>query len=276
MIEMQIPALDFVAMEKCQVRIDNLTKPLNSLYYFEVIAKKLAGITENPSPKIIPRKILVLNKEEQELNLPLAIFAKRVQAPIVNLSIPKLSELSPRTYFKESLKICDDYILEEKQIIGLGQNGINAEKDYQLVFDYYCQNEIEQMPFNKIDKGILFLSSLIIAAAQKRCLVVLDGLSTSLAALIATKINPKVKDYLLASHYSISPKQREALELLDIPAYLHLDLQGDCGLGAALGISLVDAALHMLNDMKTFGEADVAVANDGPGAIKQNKNIKDM
>ncbi|WP_245539364.1 nicotinate-nucleotide--dimethylbenzimidazole phosphoribosyltransferase [Succinispira mobilis] len=273
---MQIPALDFVAMKKCQVRIDNLTKPLNSLHYFEIIAKKLAGITENPSPKIIPRKILVLKKEEQEVDLPLAIFAKRVQAPIVSISIPRLRELSTGTYFKESLKICSDYIREEKQIIGLGQNGIDAEKDCQLIFDYYCQNEIEQMPFNKIDKGIVFLSSLIIAAAQKRCLVVLDGLSTSLAALIATKINPKVKDYLLASHYSISPKQREALELLDIPAYLHLDLQGDCGLGAALGISLVDAALHMLNDMKTFGEADVAVANDGPGAIKQNKNIKDM
>jgi len=38
---------------------------------------------------------------------------------------------------------------------------------------------------------------------------------------------------------------------------------------AALGLKLVDASLHMLNDMKTFSEAQVAVATDGPGAGRQ-------
>ena len=40
---------------------------------------------------------------------------------------------------------------------------------------------------------------------------------------------------------------------------------------ASLGIRLVDAALHVLNDMKTFAEASVAVADDGPGASRQLK-----
>lgn len=44
-----IPELDIEAMEKCQIRLDNLTKPLNSLYYFELIAK-IAGLTSNPKP----------------------------------------------------------------------------------------------------------------------------------------------------------------------------------------------------------------------------------
>ena len=39
-----------------------------------------------------------------------------------------------------------------------------------------------------------------------------------------------------------------------------------------VGLILIDGSLHMLNDMKTFAEAAVAIANDGPGAQKQNYN----
>ena len=48
----------------------------------------------------------------------------------------------------------------------------------------------------------------------------------------------------------------------------------DDGTGAAMGMSLIDASLHVLNDMKTFGAAEVAIAQDGPGALKQSKAIK--
>jgi nicotinate-nucleotide--dimethylbenzimidazole phosphoribosyltransferase len=38
---------------------------------------------------------------------------------------------------------------------------------------------------------------------------------------------------------------------------------------------LINASLHVLNDMKTFGEAEVAVAQDGLGAMRQSKDVKD-
>ena len=41
------------------------------------------------------------------------------------------------------------------------------------------------------------------------------------------------------------------------------------GLIASLGMGLVEAALHILNDMRTFAETRVAVASDGPGAGRQ-------
>ena len=43
-----------------------------------------------------------------------------------------------------------------------------------------------------------------------------------------------------------------------------------------MGMSIIKASLHVLNDMKTFGEAEVAVAQDGPGALKQTKDVKDI
>ena len=119
------------------------------------------------------------------------------------------------------------------------------------------------------------LVGVILGAAASGAAVVLDGMITSAAALIAVQIAPTVKEYLIGSHFSVEPAHQEALALLDIPAYLQLDMNIGDGTGAALGMSIITAALHVLNDMKTFGEAEVAVAQDGPGALRQNKNVKD-
>ena len=119
------------------------------------------------------------------------------------------------------------------------------------------------------------LAGVILGAAAGRTAVVLDSLVTSAAALIAFKLSPEIKEYLIGSHYSTEPAHRAALELMEIPAYLHLDINLGQGTGACLGMSLIKASLHVLNDMKTFGEAEVAVAQDGPGALKQDKSVRD-
>ncbi|HAK74819.1 MAG TPA: nicotinate-nucleotide--dimethylbenzimidazole phosphoribosyltransferase, partial [Sporomusaceae bacterium] len=119
------------------------------------------------------------------------------------------------------------------------------------------------------------LVGVILAAASGGAAVIVDGLITTAAALIAVKIAPNVKDYLIGSHISTEPAHKVALDMIGVPAHLHLDMRLGEGTGAALGMSLVNAALHVINDMKTFGEAEVEVAQDGPGALKQTKNVKD-
>jgi len=101
--------------------------------------------------------------------------------------------------------------------------------------------------------------------------VVLDGLATSAAALIAVKMAPLARQYLVASHFAVEPAHKVALDLIQIPGYLHLDMHLGEGIGGALGMSLINASLHVVNDMKTFGEAEVATAEDGPGTLKQSK-----
>lgn len=276
-IKDQIQPLDEVAMEKCQIRIDNLTKPLNSLYYFEVIAKKLAGITGNPRPEQMQRKVLIVNTLDNNILVQdpvLKIFLQRVNANLNIISKSEVKKTSEVITVNELDELFAKYIGQEQQIIALGQYGINASNSSNQLFSYFKDEKVGSLNCLKTDQGILFLTKLILAAAKHKCLIVLDGLATILAAMLAIKIAPKVKQYLIAAHYARDKEQLLALQILDLPAYLYLDLAGDDGIGATLGISLVDAALHVLNDMKTFGEAEVAVANDGPGAEKQNKNIK--
>ncbi|MGL5512599.1 MAG: nicotinate-nucleotide--dimethylbenzimidazole phosphoribosyltransferase, partial [Sporomusa sp.] len=55
-----ITALDTKAMERCQLRIDNLTKPLNSLGSFEHIARRLAGITGDGRPRRLKKSIIIM------------------------------------------------------------------------------------------------------------------------------------------------------------------------------------------------------------------------
>lgn len=42
-----------------------------------------------------------------------------------------------------------------------------------------------------------------------------------------------------------------------------------------MGLSLFDAALDMVNEMKTFGQGGVDVAEDGPGKGRQRRMCSD-
>ena len=54
-----------------------------------------------------------------------------------------------------------------------------------------------------------------------------------------------------------------------LPDMLTLDAHLTAGIAGILGIEIVRAALHVINDMKTFTETGVAVAIDGAGAGRQ-------
>ena len=60
------------------------------------------------------------------------------------------------------------------------------------------------------------------------------------------------------------------MKYLGIQPHLFYGFEMDEALGATMGLSVLDAGMHMLNDMKTFGEASVNVAVDGPGSERQD------
>lgn len=104
------------------------------------------------------------------------------------------------------------------------------------------------------------IAGVILGAASHRLPVVIDGFISGASALIAYLLQPRVKDYLIASHCSAEQGHKVALEFLGLDPLLDLDLRLGEGTGAALGISLVEAAVKVLNEMATFGEAGVSDA----------------
>jgi nicotinate-nucleotide--dimethylbenzimidazole phosphoribosyltransferase len=102
------------------------------------------------------------------------------------------------------------------------------------------------------------LAGVILGAAANRIPVVIDGFISGAAALIAVKLCPQVKDYLIASHLSVEQGHRIMLEYMGLQPLLSLDMRLGEGTGAALGISLVEASVKILKEMKTFDEAGVS------------------
>ena len=102
------------------------------------------------------------------------------------------------------------------------------------------------------------LAGVVLAAASERVPVVIDGFISTAAALIAYKLEPKVKDYLIASHCSVEKGHKAILDYLGLKPILDLSLRLGEGTGAALAMNIVDAAVKVLNEMATFEAAGVS------------------
>jgi nicotinate-nucleotide--dimethylbenzimidazole phosphoribosyltransferase len=102
------------------------------------------------------------------------------------------------------------------------------------------------------------LTGLILGAAANRVPVVLDGFISGAAALIAVELAPWCRDVLIASHRSVEPGHQAVLDHLGLPPLLDLRLRLGEGTGACLAIGLAQAAVKVLTQMATFGEAGVS------------------
>jgi nicotinate-nucleotide--dimethylbenzimidazole phosphoribosyltransferase len=101
------------------------------------------------------------------------------------------------------------------------------------------------------------ISGAIIAAAQRRIPVLVDGFIVSVAALAASRLNPSCRPYLIFSHRSAEQGHRLVLQALNAQALLDLDLRLGEGSGAALALPILRLACALHNRMATFAEAAV-------------------
>ena len=109
---------------------------------------------------------------------------------------------------------------------------------------------------------IAALVGAIEAAAGSGRLVVLDGFITSVAALVARERRPEVMRYIVAGHVSAERSHRPLLERLGTVPLLDLELRLGEGSGAVLAVSLVQSAVRLMREMRTFEEANLERPSD--------------
>lgn len=102
------------------------------------------------------------------------------------------------------------------------------------------------------------MAGVMLAAAAHRVPVLVDGFISSVAALVASKLQPLAVDYMLASHLSEEPGHAVALELLGLTPFLQMKMRLGEGTGAALAMTMVDAALKITHEMASFEQAGVS------------------
>ncbi|MCP4050257.1 MAG: nicotinate-nucleotide--dimethylbenzimidazole phosphoribosyltransferase, partial [bacterium] len=102
------------------------------------------------------------------------------------------------------------------------------------------------------------ICGVILAAAARKVPVVIDGFISGAAALIAYRLEKRVKDYMFAAHSSVEKGHKVILAELGLTPLLKFRMRLGEGTGAALGISLVDAAAKIMTRMATFETAGVS------------------
>jgi nicotinate-nucleotide--dimethylbenzimidazole phosphoribosyltransferase len=105
---------------------------------------------------------------------------------------------------------------------------------------------------------IAAMAGLMLGGAARRVPVVVDGFISGAAALVATRLAPRVRDYLCFSHLSAERGHRVVCDALDARPLFDLGMRLGEGTGAALAIELVRRAVRLQSEMATFASAGVA------------------
>ncbi len=93
------------------------------------------------------------------------------------------------------------------------------------------------------------MAGAMLYAASQRIPVILDGLISTAAALVAQQIHPDVTRYLIAGHRGAERGHPLALDYLGLTPLLALDMRLGEGTGATLALPLLEAAMRTLNEM---------------------------
>ncbi|MFF2776810.1 nicotinate-nucleotide--dimethylbenzimidazole phosphoribosyltransferase [Streptomyces sp. NPDC058052] len=101
------------------------------------------------------------------------------------------------------------------------------------------------------------LVGFILGAASLRTPVILDGVSTGAAALVARAIAPESLAACIAGHRSAEPGHVAALNKLGLRPLVDLDLRLGEGTGALLALPLVQSAARAMHEVATFDSAGV-------------------
>ncbi len=102
------------------------------------------------------------------------------------------------------------------------------------------------------------MTGFLLQAAVRRTPVVLDGMVSGAAALVAEAMAPGASAWWIAGHRSVEPGHARALSRLSLEPLLDLGLRLGEGTGALLAVPLLRAAADTLAGMATFDQANVS------------------
>ena len=96
---------------------------------------------------------------------------------------------------------------------------------------------------------IAMMVGLMLVAASKRHLIMIDGMSACAALMVAARIAPTVTDYGIFCRSHNHPGLTRALGLFHTSALLELGMESTDGTGATLAFPLVKSAAALLTEV---------------------------
>lgn len=105
---------------------------------------------------------------------------------------------------------------------------------------------------------IAAMAAFLAQAAVRKTPVILDGVVSTAAALVAEELAPGARLWWVAGHQSTEPSHKLALEQLGLEPVLTMQMRLGEGSGAVAALPLVAMATRLLAEMATFEDAGIA------------------
>ncbi len=146
---------------------------------------------------------------------------------------------------------------------GLNDDGLNRKRALlETALKRYRQAGGDDAPLHVLAEfggfEIATMVGAMLAAAEAKMVLLIDGFIVSSAALVAARLQPAVLDYCVFCTRSAEPGAQAQLAAMKAESLLDLGLRLGEGTGAALAYPLLQAAVNFLNEMASFASAGVA------------------
>jgi nicotinate-nucleotide--dimethylbenzimidazole phosphoribosyltransferase len=106
---------------------------------------------------------------------------------------------------------------------------------------------------------IAAMTGMFIGASHYRKPIIIDGVISIAAALLAYKFNPLTKEFMIPSHVSEEPAYRLAAEEMGLRPILNLGMRLGEGTGCPIAMGIVGNAMAVINKMSTFEEVNMDI-----------------
>lgn len=158
-----------------------------------------------------------------------------------------------------SLTACDVSVAVGKGA-GMTQEGYLAKKEV-IKKVMKINNPDPKDPIDILSKvggfDIGGMAGVFLGGAKNHIPVVIDGFISAAAALLAYKLNPEVRNYMIPSHISEEPGYKLAMDIMGLEPILNLHMRLGEGTGCPLAFGIIKAADAIINEMATFAEAEI-------------------
>jgi len=221
----QIRPLDQDAMQAARTRQSDLTKPPGSLGRLEELSILVAGITANPQPRLVHKVVLIMAGDHGVVAKEVSAYPQAVTAQMV-------------ANFLHG---------------GAAINGLARHVGARVVVDMGIGNTTPSATIAAAVTG-----RVVEEIAGRGTGVDESGLRRKIEAIIAVCLAPTAREYLIAAYTSLERGHHLMMDWLGVRPLLNLQMRLDEGTGAALAMSLIEAACKTLSEMATFSEAGVS------------------
>lgn len=142
-------------------------------------------------------------------------------------------------FFRDKMNELPETVDAQDKITQLGamldKHGLNRKNPIQLL---RCAGSPD----------IAAMVGFILSAAQRRLIIVFDNAITGTAVLLAHTLCSGVDAYVYPSARYAEPVHQMQMKKLGLTPFLQYDVMGDQGTGSALGLSVLDAVIEMMEE----------------------------